>query len=83
MKYKAIVSVMPLDEILDPQGKAVEQAIQHLGIDGVKDVRVGKQITFYIEAQEVNQAKTMVSEAAEKILANPIMESYLVEIEPC
>lgn len=80
MKYKAIVSVMPLQEILDPQGKAVQQAVQQLGILPIMDVRIGKQIELQIEAADLISAQKAAEEASAKILANPIMEEFRIVV---
>jgi phosphoribosylformylglycinamidine synthase len=76
MKFVAEINVMPLKEILDPQGKAVMLGLAHLGIRNVKDVRVGKHITLHVEADTEAEAKEKVENACQKLLANPIMESY-------
>lgn len=80
MKYKAIVSVMPHKEILDPQGKAVKHAIEQLGIANVSEVRIGKQIELEITASSLETAQSAAAEASGKILANPIMEEFRIEI---
>lgn len=76
MKYKAEVNIMPLKELLDPQGKAVLSGLKHLNMSQVKDVRVGKRITLELEAANDHAAKEMVDEACKKLLANPVMEHY-------
>lgn len=76
MKFKAEVNIMPLKELLDPQGKAVLSGLKHLNMSQVKDVRVGKRITLELEAANDNAAKEMVDEACKKLLANPVMEHY-------
>ena len=76
MKFIAEINVMPLKEILDPQGKAVRLGLAHLGIEKVKDVRVGKHLTLHLEAETETEAKEKVELACQKLLSNPIMESY-------
>ncbi len=76
MKFIAEVEVMPLKELLDPQGKAVEGAMQNLKLIEVKDVRVGKHIQLHIEAGNETLAKEIAETACKKLLANPVMESY-------
>lgn len=76
MKFLAEIDVMPLKEILDPQGKAVMLGLAHLGIEKVKDVRIGKHLTLYLEAESETEAKEKVDIACKQLLANPIMESY-------
>lgn len=80
MTFKAKVEVMPQKEILDPQGKAVEHAMQHLGFAGVSGVRVGKMVEFQIEAADRNEAQLKAEEAAKKLLANLIMEDYTASV---
>ncbi|MCS6794368.1 MAG: phosphoribosylformylglycinamidine synthase subunit PurS [Raineya sp.] len=76
MKFVAEINVMPLKEILDPQGKAVLLGLKHLQLTEIKDVRVGKHITLAIEANNEQEAKEKVEKACSQLLANPIMESY-------
>ncbi len=76
MKFKAEVKIMPLKELLDPQGKAVLSGLKHMEISNVKDVRVGKHILLELEATNEKLAKDMVEEACKKLLANPVMEHY-------
>lgn len=71
---------MPLKDLLDPQGKAVMGGLQNLGLAGVQDVRVGKHITLQIEAETEEAAKKVADEASKKLLANPVMEFYEVEM---
>jgi phosphoribosylformylglycinamidine synthase len=74
MTYTVEVKVMPLKELLDPQGKAVMGGLQNLGLGTIQDVRVGKNITLQVEASTPDQAKTIAEEASKKLLANPVME---------
>ncbi len=67
---------MPQKALLDPQGKAVTGSMKNIGLDMIADVRVGKHITFMLEAADENSASVIVKEACEKLLANLIMESY-------
>jgi len=76
MTYTAEINVMPLKELLDPQGKAVNAGLKNLGITEVQDVRIGKHITIKIEAPDEQQAKEKVELACKKLLANPVMEFY-------
>ena len=76
MKYKAQIDVMPMQEILDPQGKVVTQSLHNLGIGSVADVRIGKHINMYIEAGSRAEAESEADLACRKLLANPIMETY-------
>jgi phosphoribosylformylglycinamidine synthase subunit PurS len=80
MTYTVQVKVMPLKELLDPQGKAVMGGLQNLGLDNIQDVRVGKNITLQVEASTPDQAKAIAEEASKKLLANPVMEYFEVVI---
>lgn len=76
MKYIAHVNVMPLKELLDPQGKAVNSSLHNLGLTGVNDVRIGKHITLNIDARNKEEAESMTREACKKLLANQVMEGF-------
>jgi phosphoribosylformylglycinamidine synthase subunit PurS len=76
MKFTAEIDVMPKKELLDPQGKAVMLGLEHLGLNTVQDVRIGKHITLQLEAASEAEAQTKVEDACKKLLANLIMESY-------
>lgn len=80
MTYTVQIKVMPLKELLDPQGKAVMGGLQNLGLKGVEDVRVGKNITLQIDADNADQAKQLAEEASKKLLANPVMEYFEVSV---
>ena len=71
---------MPLKDLLDPQGKAVKGGLQNLGLQGIHDVRVGKHITLQIEADSEETAKKLADDASKKLLANPVMEFYEIEM---
>lgn len=76
MKYIAHINVMPLKELLDPQGKAVNSSLHNLGLTHIQDVRIGKHITVSIEAKSKEDAEAMAREACKKLLANPVMEAF-------
>ena len=80
MKFVAEIDVMPLKEILDPQGKAVKIGLGNLGIANVSDVRIGKHITLELEAASKEQAEKEAETACKKLLANLIMESYTYKV---
>ena len=80
MNYTVQIKVMPLKELLDPQGKAVLGGLQNLGMKGVEDVRVGKNITLNIEAESPELAKNIAEEASKKLLANPVMEYFEISV---
>ncbi len=71
--------VRPKSGILDPQGEAVETALEHLGFS-VAGARVGKVIDLEVEAADAAEAKAQVEKMCEQLLANPLMESYEVEV---
>jgi len=81
MKFVAEIDIMPLKELLDPQGKAVKLGLQNLSLSSVSDVRVGKHITLDLEADTEEQATAQVEVACKKLLANLVMESYSYELK--
>ncbi|MDQ6904130.1 MAG: phosphoribosylformylglycinamidine synthase subunit PurS [Bacteroidota bacterium] len=80
MNFVAEIKVMPLKELLDPQGKAVMGGLSSLGMKNINDVRIGKHIQLHIEASDATDAKQIAEEAAKRLLANPVMEEYTIEI---
>lgn len=76
MKFTAEIDIMPHTELLDPQGKAVMLGLEHLGLEQVSDVRIGKHIRLQLEAADEAAAAQKVEEACKKLLANMIMESF-------
>lgn len=80
MIFTAQVKVMPLKELLDPQGKAVMGGLANLGLSGVQDVRIGKNITLQVEADSAAAATQIAEEAAKKLLCNQVMEMFEVTI---
>ena len=80
MTYTVQIKIMPLKELLDPQGKAVMGGLSNLGLGGVDDVRVGKNITLQINADSPDKAKQIAEEASKKLLANPVMEYFEVTV---
>ena len=81
MIFSAEVKVMPLKELLDPQGKAVSDGLKNLGIKNINDVRIGKHINLQIEAATKDEAFTIAEDAAKKLLANQVMEQYEITVE--
>jgi phosphoribosylformylglycinamidine synthase PurS subunit len=79
-KFRAEIDVMPLDALLDPQGKAVTQAMGSLGLNEITNVRIGKHIRLFIDADSKATAEKKADEACKKLLANQIMESYSVTV---
>ncbi|MEY3351165.1 MAG: phosphoribosylformylglycinamidine synthase subunit PurS [Bacteroidota bacterium] len=80
MIYTIAINVMPLKDLLDPQGKAVMGGLQNLGLKGVQDVRIGKRITVQIDAENESAALSAAEEAAKKLLANPVMEHFEISL---
>ena len=80
MNYSVQIKVMPLRELLDPQGKAVMGGLQNLGIKTIQDVRIGKNIQLQIEATSPDEAKKIAENASIKLLANPVMEYFEITL---
>lgn len=76
MIYKAEIDIMPLEAILDPQGKAVTASMSNLGLNEISNVRIGKHITLKVEADNEEVANNKVNKACKELLCNQIMESY-------
>ena len=76
---KATVLVRPKEGILDPQGQAVEQSLQKLGF-AVAHARIGRVVDVEVEASTVDEAREHVDEMCRQLLANPLIESYEVEV---
>jgi len=79
MTFQVQIKVMPLKDLLDPQGKAVLGGLHNLGMTGVQDVRVGKHITLQIEAANEAAAKEIAETASKQLLANAVMEYFEIE----
>jgi phosphoribosylformylglycinamidine synthase len=80
MIYHVQIKVMPLKDLLDPQGKAVMGGLKNLGLTTISDVRVGKHITLAIDAETEAAAKQVAQDACQKLLANPVMEFFEIEM---
>jgi phosphoribosylformylglycinamidine synthase subunit PurS len=76
---KATVLVRPKEGILDPQGQAVESSLRHLGFP-VGDARVGRVIDLEVEASSADEARAEVERMCERLLANPLIESFEIEV---
>ena len=76
---KAIVYVTLKNGVLDPQGKAIEHALDGLGFDGVGEVRQGKVIELELDTDDQDAARIQVSEMCEKLLANTVIEDYSID----
>ena len=79
MIFQVQIKVMPLKDLLDPQGKAVLGGLHNLGMTGVQDVRVGKHITLRIDAENEAAAREMAEKASKQLLANAVMEYFEIE----
>jgi len=80
MTYTVSINVMPLKELLDPQGKQVLGGLNNLGMTTVGDVRIGKHITLQVDAASPEEARAIADEASKKLLANPVMEHYEIAV---
>jgi phosphoribosylformylglycinamidine synthase subunit PurS len=76
---KATVLVRPKSGILDPQGQAVESSLRHLGFD-VGDARVGRLVELELPVESETEARAQVERMCEQLLANPLIESYEIEL---
>jgi phosphoribosylformylglycinamidine synthase subunit PurS len=77
--YRYAVNVTPKPGILDPQGKAVERSLPHLGIAGVSGVRVGRRVEMSVAAADEPAARAIVDRLAGDLLSNPLVEQFEVE----
>ena len=76
MKFIAEINIMPLDDLLDPQGKVIGSNLPRLGITGVENVRVGKHITMEIDAANESVANETANTTCKKLLANGVIEKF-------
>ena len=79
MSFRFAVNVTPKPGILDPQGRAVEGSLGHLGIEGVSAVRVGRRVELTVDAADEAAARAVVERLASELLANPLIEAYAIE----
>ncbi len=78
--YRYAVNVTPKAGILDPQGRAVEQSLGHLGLAGVSEVRVGRRVELTVDAADQDAARAIVDRLAGELLSNPLIEAFQVEL---
>jgi phosphoribosylformylglycinamidine synthase subunit PurS len=78
MKARVFVTLKP--SVFDPQGQTIAEALHTMGYAGISDVRQGKYFEVEVTADSAEQARQLVGEVADKLLANPVIESYRVEI---
>ena len=79
MKARVFVTLKP--SILDPQGKTITEALRTLGYGAVRDVRQGKYFELDVDAPDAGRARELAADVADKLLANPVIESYRVDVE--
>ena len=79
MRARVFVTLKP--SVFDPQGKVIADALHSLGYANVADVRQGKYFELDLATSEAAQAKAMAAEVADKLLANPVIESYRIEVD--
>ncbi len=78
---KATVLVRLKTEVLDPQGDAVRRALGTMGLDSVKNVRIGKLVEIELDAGDADKARDALEKAADELLANPVIEDYEISVE--
>jgi phosphoribosylformylglycinamidine synthase subunit PurS len=81
MTFRVHVRVMPRTGVLDPQGQAVEHALTALGFEEAAAVRVGRAIELEVDAGSRDEAEARARQMCDKLLANPVTEDYLLNIE--
>ena len=78
---KGVITVMLQPNVLDVQGQAVQGALKHLGFESVEQVRIGRQIEMILPTEGHEMARTQLKEMAEKLLANPVIEDFQIDIQ--
>ncbi len=78
MRARVFVTLKP--SVFDPQGRTIADALHSLGYGGVTDVRQGKYFELDLQAGSADEAKSLAAEVADKLLANPVIESYRIEV---
>jgi phosphoribosylformylglycinamidine synthase PurS subunit len=79
MKARVFVTLKP--SVFDPQGQTIADALHSMGYTNVGDVRQGKYFELEIASKSADQARVLAAEVADKLLANPVIESYRIEVE--
>ena len=77
--FRYAVNVTPRPGILDPQGRAVEGSLGHLGIEGVRNVRIGRRAELTVDALDEATARAIVERLASELLSNPLIEAFAIE----
>lgn len=80
MIFTAHITIMPLTELLDPQGKAVNESLHRLALNTIQNVRIGKHATLTIEANSKEEAHQIADNACKKMLYNAVMENYTIVV---
>jgi phosphoribosylformylglycinamidine synthase PurS subunit len=78
---KGVITVMLQPNVLDVQGQAVKGALKHLGFESVEQVRIGRQIEMILPTEDHEAARLQLREMAEKLLANPVIEDFQIDIQ--
>ena len=78
---KAKIIITPKKAVLDPQGKTVQSALEHMGYAGISSVRVGKYLEIELQGEDKESARRQLEEASHRFLSNPVIEDYRLEIE--
>ena len=81
MTIRVHVRIVPRSGLLDPQGQAIEHALSVLGFSGVEDVRVGKAIELSVDAASPEAAEAATRDMCQRLLANPVTEDFLIQVE--
>jgi len=80
-RYAVQIRVTPRPGILDPEGETIGRALGALGFEGASDVRAGRLITLRLDARDAEAARMAANEMCERLIANPIIEDYAVQVE--
>ena len=78
---KARIIITPKKAVVDPQGKAVRNALEHMGYNGINEVHVGKYLEIELNGADKETARRQLDEACHKFLSNPVIEDYQLELE--
>ena len=79
MRARVFVTLKP--SVFDPQGRTIAESLHSMGYGSVSDVRQGKYFELELDADSADKARTLASEVADRVLANPVIESYRIELE--
>ena len=78
---KAKIVITPKKAVVDPQGKAVQRALEHMGYNGINAVHVGKYLEIELDGADLESTRRQLDEACHKFLSNPVIEDYRLELE--